>query len=282
MSKGTLITRVLFVVWLCYTLCHMDLDAYLEFAKKLAYQAGDIMREYFNAADQGLAIKADKTPVTAADKLINELVIGAVEEQYPKHGVMAEERSTNEAHHADLWVCDPIDGTKAFIWGVPTAMFSLAYVHAGTALIGVAYDPFQDKLYSAVKGQGSWCNGKSIAVSKQPLKGGIYAAGSSREHFSKWQGYYDRLEEQGAIIACFSGAVYKMMLIAQGKMIGYAEGLVNSHDIAAAKVIVEEAGGKVTLLDGSEPPLDRQNKGALVTNGVVHQELLTLLAQSTV
>lgn len=255
------------------------LDEYKDFGIKLARKAGIIMRKYFFATDQGLQYKSDNSPVTNADTEVNEIIIKEIEKVFPNHGVLAEERSTLNDTHKDVWVCDPVDGTKAFIWGVPTAMFSLAYVKDGEALVGIVYDPFLDRMYTAVKGKKAFCNDLPLKVSSNHLSGSLFGGGSSSRQFQKWQAFYEHLEANGVHVMWFSGAVYKMMLVASGKSIGYVEEQINTHDFAAAKVIVEEAGGKVTLLDGTEPRLDRLNKGALITNGVVHKEILELISQ---
>jgi len=257
----------------------MSLEQYQKFGVNLAREAGILMRRYFFDADPGTTYKADKSPLTKADTEINELVISMVGREFPDHGVLAEERSTMTSAHNEIWVCDPVDGTKAFTWGLPTAMFSLAYVKDGEALVGIVYDPFLERMYTAMKGKGALCNGSSLKVSDGGLRNSFYGGGSARSQFKQWNKFYDEVEARGARIMCFSGAVYKMMLVASGKSVGYAERELNSHDIAAAKVIVEEAGGKVTLLDGSGPKLNRLNKGALVSNGKVHDDLLRLIAK---
>ena len=96
----------------------------LHTAQRIAREAGDIMRRYFDG-DQQRQTKADGTPVTIADTTINSLVIQRLHETFPDDGVIGEEESTAGYGLGRKWLCDPVDGTKAFTWGVPTAMFSL-------------------------------------------------------------------------------------------------------------------------------------------------------------
>jgi fructose-1,6-bisphosphatase/inositol monophosphatase family enzyme len=152
-----------------------QMEEYLEFAKGLAKQAGQIMLDYFDG-DQQVEIKADNSPVTIADKTINDLVINEIAKAYPDHGVVGEEASTDKQDQEYVWFCDPVDGTKAFTWGLPTAMFSLALVTKGRPVMGVAYDPFLKRMFTAVKGQGAFCNGEKISVSSLDLYTGVRAA----------------------------------------------------------------------------------------------------------
>ncbi|MBU6501056.1 MAG: hypothetical protein KGJ89_02930 [Patescibacteria group bacterium] len=107
-------------------------------AKDIAKEAGVIMRKYFDE-DQHIEIKKDNTQVTIADKLINSLVIQRLAKAFPSDGVIGEEESTAEYGGGRKWFCDPIDGTAAYIWGVPTAMFSLGLVLDGRPVIPSAH-----------------------------------------------------------------------------------------------------------------------------------------------
>lgn len=241
-------------------------------AKTIAKQAGLIMRKYFNG-DQQVEHKEDGSPVTIADKQINRLAI----EELKKHfddGVIGEEEVTAEYGMGRRWFCDPIDGTKAFVWGLPTAMFSLGLVIDGTPVLGVAYDPFLDMLYEAVSGGGSYCNGEHLRVSSKELAGGYVAVTSSIEKLIKQPEHAERLIKAGARLVTFSGAVYKSCLVARGRLVGYIEGGVNAHDMAAVQVIVEEAGGKVTGFDGVKLNYAKPFKAAIVSNGIGHEQLV--------
>ncbi len=246
----------------------------LDFATSLAHEAGEIMRRYYQSNEKGIETKADKSPVTAADKEINDLLITRVAQIYPDHGVLGEEASTVTAIHKDVWVCDPIDGTAAFILGLPTAMFSLAFVQDGQSIVGVAYDPFEERLFTAIKGQGAFCNGQPIHVDPRGIQGAMVAGPSMASGVLHDQELYRDLIAQGATIPMFPGNVFKCALIAQGKLHGRIFGGPGAHDIAAIKVIVEEAGGKVTDLEGNEQRYDRAINGAIISNGVIHPQLV--------
>ena len=135
------------------------MEEYLEFAKHVAFYAGDLMKKNFNN-DIKIEYKEDRTPVTEIDKNINHYLITQVKKHFPYHDVLGEEESYINGNDFK-WVCDPIDGTSMFTRGIPVSVFSLALVYNGEPIVGVVYDPYQDKMYSAIKGSGAYCNNKN-------------------------------------------------------------------------------------------------------------------------
>lgn len=253
----------------------MKFQKELEEAKKIARLSGEIMLRYFDA-DQNTKFKDDDTPVTKADVLVNELVIERLNKAFPEDGIVGEEKSTTKLSKNRIWICDPIDGTIGYVWGTPTAMFSLALVIDGKPVVGVTYDPFLDRLYEGVVGQGSFCNGVRLQVSNKKLYRGQIAVTSNIEKL-KSHTYISKLQEAGAFMPVFSGAIYKSCLVAKGKFEGYIETAVGNHDMAAVQVLIEEAGGKVTGLKGEDLYYDLPFKGAVVSNELVHDELVKML-----
>lgn len=251
----------------------------VEFASELAHDAGKIITEYFYHADRSdVHEKDNKTLVTEADMQINQLVIDRLQATYPMHGVLGEEQSY-EAERSDLWVCDPIDGTHGLIQGVPTALFSLAYVVDGTPQVAVMFDPFQDLLFSAVQGNGAFCNGLRIHVSdRQVLEGATIGAAASYGQVKKRMPVYDWLADRKASLMLTPGNVFKSGLVTRGLIDGYIFPGRSAHDIAAAALIVAEAGGKVTDLDGKEQRYDRAIRGAIISNGHIHDDLVQAVA----
>lgn len=250
-------------------------DKELQVAKNVAYLAGKIMLEYFDG-DQQREHKDDGTEVTIADKKINSMAI----EELTKHfdyGIVGEEESTAEYGSGYRWFCDPIDGTKAFVMGVPTSTFSLGLVIDGKPVLGVAYSPFLDKLYTAVKGQGSFCNGEPIKVSEDDLNGHFVAVNSKLEDIVENPGYVKNLLNAGARPHSICGAVYNGCLVASGRFVGYSEPRTHAHDVAAIEVIIEEAGGKVTGLDGKPFDYTKPFRGLVASNGIVHDQILQAL-----
>lgn len=250
----------------------------LEIAKSIAFKAGVTMLKYFDG-DQQVETKDDGSPVTIADKMINTIVIYELKKHFPDDGIIGEEESTTDYGLGRKWICDPIDGTIAFTWGTPTSMFSLALVIDGKPVLGVVYDPFLNNLYHGIKGLGSFCNDKPISVSSSGLDYGRVALTSDARKLSEGLDFVKRLSKTKAYFAVFSGAVYKATLVAKGKFVGYIEEGVKAHDVAAVQVLVEEAGGKVTSLSGKNFEYTAPFKGAIISNGLVHNELVDIYNQ---
>ena len=253
----------------------MDFQKELNKAKEIARLSGKIIVEYFDA-DQQTRLKEDMSPVTKADILVNELVIKELQKAFPEDGIIGEEKSTTEHGRGRIWLCDPIDGTVGYVWGTPTAMFSLALVIDGEPVLGVAYDPFLDRLYEGVINRGSYCNGAKLEVSKRDLNGGHVAITASVDKIMTHE-YIPKLQAAGAYLPVFSGAVYKSCLVARGKFEGYIEYGVGTHDMAAVQVIVEEAGGVITNLKGERLDYGKPFQGAIVSNKLVHEKLVKMI-----
>jgi len=227
----------------------------------------------------GRTIKKDGSPVTKTDLAINSMVINEVKKHFPKHGVLGEEESHPIEGAEYVWVCDPVDGTIPFLRGVPTCMFSLALTHHGEPILGVAYDAFTNRLFFAEKGKGAFLNGKKIRVSKlKELKGSYIANEIWANMKYPLPGLEDDFvfKERGQMFDTNS-AVYNSCLIAAGQIEGYIFAHHTAHDIAAVKVIVEEAGGEVTDLFGKGQRYDMSIKGAIISNGTIHRKLISLV-----
>jgi fructose-1,6-bisphosphatase/inositol monophosphatase family enzyme len=195
---------------MCYITRMSNFSEELSVAKEIAKKSGEIMLKYFNS-DAKIDRKADDSPVTMADLEINRLVIEELQKHFDD-GIVGEEESTAEYGMGRRWICDPIDGTRAFTWGVPTAMFSLGFVVDGVSTVGVAYDPFLDRLYEAVAGGGSYCNGARIHVSSQTITQGYVGVSSSTEEVLKNPSQavlITKLLRKKARLASFSGSVYR-------------------------------------------------------------------------
>jgi fructose-1,6-bisphosphatase/inositol monophosphatase family enzyme len=244
----------------------------LEVAIKIARESGIIMLKYFDG-DQSIEFKEDNSPVTIADKTINSLVIDMLKEFFPEDGVVGEEESTSEYGMGRKWICDPIDGTAGYTQGTPTAMFSLALVIDGKPVLGVAYDPYLDKMYIGRVGVQSECNGQPIHTSKLTLKEGTLAVTGNVTKLVTYP-YFKKIIDNKIKMACFSGVVSKACLISKGRLLGLIESGANAHDLAAIHLILEGAGGKITSIDGSELTYLKPFKGAIISNSVVHNELV--------
>ncbi len=254
------------------------LDEYLQFAKDIAYYAKKVMLDGFNNK-LDLSFKDDKTVVTEVDRDINRYLIDRVKEKYNTHSVIGEE----EVYYSSskyVWVCDPLDGTGMFVNHIPVFVFSLALVYDGEVVVGVVYDPSMDKLYSATKGNGAFCNDIRISVNDKHL--GSLGYRTNVEIFNN-----DLIDEVSLIadlkkqskISSIGSVARSCMAIAAGDFScdvfpGSSHG---NCDIAASTLIVSEAGGCVTNFYGDVDRYDKNIKGAIISNGVSHNEILSVV-----
>lgn len=252
-------------------------DEYLIFSKEIAYEAGKIMKKYFSE-NNGANYKCDQTIVTKADIEINSLLIKKVKEKFPTHSVDGEEEQFGNSNY--VWVCDPVDGTAMYARHIPVAVFSLALVIDGVPTVGVVYDPFTDNLYSAVKGSGAYRNGKKICVNNIELDDM-----KSVSNMDMWPeaeyNLYDVIKELGkkTYFVGVGSVIRACMCVANGDFnLAIFPGTKHKNcDIAAVKVIVEEAGGKVTDLFGNEQRYDGSINGAVISNSFVHSEVIDVI-----
>lgn len=258
-------------------LSNEELFEYLEFAKEFSNIAGKIMIKYFKT-DSEFKYKLDQTIVTKADTDINELLIENVKKRFPNHSVDGEEDKFGSSNY--VWICDPIDGTAMYARRIPVAVFSLALVIDGMPVLGVVYDPFTDNLYSAVKGNGAYINDESIKVSNAKLGDqGCFS------NFDVWPtadyDIFDVLKILGKKVwfVDLGSVIRASMCVATGAFcFSIFPGTVGKYcDLAAVKVIVEEAGGKVTDLFGNNQRYDTDINGALISNGIVHDEVVSII-----
>ena len=252
-------------------------ERYLKFAKEIAHEAGKVMLKYFNS-NNGASYKGDKTIVTLADKEINTYLINRVKEEFPTHSVDGEEEQFGKSDY--VWVCDPVDGTAMYARHIPVAVFSLALVVDGIPQVGVIYDVFTDSLYTAIKGEGAYKNGEKITVNDFR-----FDDVRSVSHFDMWSraGYdiYDAIKILGkkSYFISIGSIIRASICVASGDFtVAIFPGTKRKNcDIAAVKVIVEEAGGKVTNFWGEEQRYDTDIDGAIISNGLVHDEIVELI-----
>ncbi|MBF1030700.1 MAG: inositol monophosphatase [Candidatus Nanosynbacter sp.] len=249
---------------------------WLDFAKSMALEAGDIMRKYFGKKPDS-HLKANNTIVTVADEEINDLVIKRVTERYPDHDIDGEEANQRRGSKY-VWVCDPIDGTASFAIGLPVSVFSLALVIDGQPEVGVIYAPFSERLYWAVRGQGVYLKSRPIHVSQDSLDDRVEMNVDwwPSAPWDVMQVVHDLAYEKDVYVTTVGSTTHAAALVARGEFVAsvFTGTKGKNVDIAAAKVIVEEAGGKVTDLFGREQRYDQDICGALVSNGVVHEDIV--------
>ncbi len=253
---------------------------YKDFAIKLAYKAGGLIKKNFSLGMKK-TWKTDYTPLTVTDLAINKLVLDTIQKIYPNHGVIAEEGSSKNTDAEYNWVCDPVDGTIPFSHGIPVCVFSLALVHNGKPILGVIYDPFLNRLFVGEKGKGTRLNGKIVKVSKtNSLKHTLINLEVPRQLGVDLNPMRRALNECKIItLGC---TLYGGMLVANGEFVASIFTGIKTHDAAALKIIVDEAGGKVTNIWGKDQLYNQDIKGYLATNGKVHNEIVKIIKKTAV
>lgn len=253
-----------------------DLAIELEFVKRLAERAKNIALKHYKTEIE-YKTKSDSSPVTIADEEINHMVIAEVINRFPRDGVLGEEQSWNK-HKNRLWVCDPIDGTKAFSIGLPTYMFSLALIDKGEPLVSVAINPASGDLFQAVSGGGTFLNDMPIRVSNRNMRDAWMLYPTSLNGLYKNQELYKCLSEKTYQANIVHGSVFKGTLIAQGLADGEIH-IETGHpwDFAAVSLLITEAGGQVTDAKGNKLRFDKELPNIVSSNGVIHDQLLDII-----
>ncbi len=247
----------------------------LQAALDAAEQAAGIARSLFRRNIE-VRIKADKSPVTEADVRCEMAIRDILEARFPSYGFFGEETGSRDASAENLWLVDPIDGTKAFVREY--AMFStqIALMRRGQIVLGVSSAPVYGELCYAERGGGAYLNGKRVRVSQvSTLESAALSSGNlkSLAAGAQWARY-------GALVAQLNrirgyGDFLHYHLLASGKIDAVIETDVNILDIAACVAIVNEAGGRFTDLSGA--PITLQSTSVLATNGPMHAPILAAL-----
>ena len=243
----------------------------LSFTNRVADRAADIAMSYFRSRFD-VKIKPDMTPVTEADLAVEEMFRKEVSVVFPSDVVVGEEHGIAEGDRR--WVIDPIDGTKNFTDGVPIWGTLIALQIGGRGVLGVASAPAMGERYVAVRGGGATCNGERISVRSRPLDHSFLIYSSVESWFDDRRNAFEALVRATRRNRGF-GDFWGHMLVARGAADIMAEPELRIWDWAAAEVIVEEAGGRMTTFEG-EPLGD--GSSVLTTSAAVHDQVLRVLS----
>ena len=250
------------------------MHADLTFALDLADLADAITTERFQADDLAVETKPDLSPVTEADRAVEQALRKRIGEERPGHSVVGEEFGADQPGTA-RWILDPIDGTKNYVRGLPVWASLIALERDGRVEVGVASAPALHRRWWAARGQGSFVNGRRIHVSRIADLGDAVLSYAS---LTSWEQHGMGQEFLALARACWRtrgfGDFWSHMLVAEGAADLAVEPEVEVWDLAAPQVIVEEAGGRFTNLDGIPTPAG----GSVVSsNGLLHDRVLATL-----
>lgn len=217
--------------------------------------------------------------VTQVDITVQEFLKDALYKLAPDIQFLGEETGLQQMNTDSYWILDPVDGTTNLMHDYQHSVVSLALCQRNEIVAGIIYDPFHEELFSAVKGEGSFLNGKPIHVSSaQKLSETIIGVGTAKREQTKDNfARFLRVYENSQDIRRIGSAALELAYTACGRQGGYFEAYLNPWDYAAGMLIVQEAGGTVSDWRGKnlDPAQGSQVAG---TNGNVHDELLRLLA----
>jgi histidinol-phosphatase len=247
----------------------------LEAALAAAAAAAQVIRRAYEG-EASVRTKPDGSPVTDADLAAERAIRAVVQERFPKDGFYGEESAADRMDAEWLWLVDPIDGTKSFVRRYPMFSTQIAVMRRGRLELGVSSAPIYGETAWAERGGGAWLEGKRIAVSRiAGIEEAALSTGNLRSLAlgPRWAGL-GRLVGKADRIRGY-GDFLHYHLLASGRIEAVIESDVHILDVAALAVIVEEAGGRVTDLEGAAIGLATHS--ILATNGALHETILASL-----
>lgn len=249
-----------------------------KFAVSLAKKAGDFIYDNFGKVKK-VEKKGFRNYVTDVDKKAEKMIISAIRERFPSHGILSEERGVIKGKSDYLWIIDPIDGTHNYMAKIPIYGVSIALYFREEGLVGVNYLPHLRELYEAEKGKGAYLNDKKIKVSNikslnesfiLPESG--YRIKNVKEKFRD----FETLTKKAKKVRILGSFVFQLSYVAGGRAEGVIGESTQPWDCAASVLIIKEAGGKVTNFKGKDFVVIEDNH-IIATNGKIHNQLLKLL-----
>ncbi|MGH3321146.1 MAG: histidinol-phosphatase [Streptosporangiaceae bacterium] len=252
----------------------------LRFAHVLADEADNITTDRFRALDLSIDTKPDLTPVSDADRAVEHTLRATLRRARPRDAVLGEEYGRS-GYGPRCWVIDPIDGTKNFVRGVPVWATLIALMEHDEVVVGVVDAPALSRRWWAARGAGTW-TGRSLSrasrcrvsdVSRLADASFSYSSLSGWEGLGRLDGFLDLSRQVWRTRAY--GDFWSHVLVAEGSVDASAEPEVSLWDLAALAVIVDEAGGRVTNLEGTPGP---DGRSVVCSNGLLHDEVLARLS----
>ena len=256
--------------------------SYLNVAVRACRAAGRIQRAAFGEVLR-VEHKGEIDLVTGIDRASEKAILAIIGRAFPGHGVLAEESDPRAGDAEHLWVVDPLDGTTNYSRGFPYFCVSVALARAGQVIVAAVHQPLLDELFTAVRGQGAFLNGRPIRVSGQTrLDQAFLATGfpydirrSRRNNIA----HFARFATRCLAVRRAGAAALDLSYVAAGRFDGFWELKLRPWDIAAASLLVEEAGGRITGTGGR--PWRLGVRDVVASNGLVHAEMLEVLRGGT-
>ena len=255
--------------------------SFLEVAVEAARRAGALLLEHRGAA---LTVSTKSSPinlVTDIDRGAEALVVDTIHGHFPGHSILAEEGGALERSHTHRWIVDPLDGTTNFVHGLPLFAVSVALEVDGRAVVGVVFDPNLGECFTAERGRGARVNGVPLRVSSTATLGeSLLATGfpyDVRAAADNNLAEHAALTRRSRIVRELGSAALSLASVAAGRLDGFWELGLGPWDVAAGALLVEEAGGRVTSLEGG--PVDPATPAVVASNGTIHDEIIRTLKE---
>jgi myo-inositol-1(or 4)-monophosphatase len=258
------------------------MSKFLDVAIEIAREAGKILRSEFDRPKQ-ISYKGEVDIVTESDRRSEALIVGRLRKHFPEHAIIAEEGGTGAAAGAKYcWHVDPLDGTTNFAHGYPCFAVSIGLAEEGRPIAGVVFNPVSDEMFTAARGEGAFLNGKAIHVSPiEKLAYSLVATGFPTHHRKRSANinYCCEFTLRSHGVRRDGSAALDLCSVACGRFEAYWEFNLHSWDSAAGVLLVEEAGGRVTDMNGE--PYKLGGPHTLATNGRIHGEMqeIALIAE---
>ncbi|HEX6558432.1 MAG TPA: histidinol-phosphatase [Longimicrobiales bacterium] len=246
----------------------------LEFAVEVAWRAGRASLAYYQTGIAAEA-KADLSPVTAADRMAEQIARELITTKCPHDGIIGEEYGVVREEASRRWILDPIDGTRTFVRGVPLFGSLLALEEDGESVIGVMYFPALEETIYAARGEGCWWNGRRALVSDEVNMDGALVLTTDVEMIEK-QGFsagWNRVRSRVGLVRTW-GDCYGHALVATGRAEAMLDPVMSVWDAAALQPIIEEAGGVFTDWHGTAT---HRGGSAVSTNAALAREIRNAL-----
>lgn len=245
----------------------------------ISKEAGELIRSKYET-NFTLEFKTNESDlVTDVDKASEKIIVDFVKKKYPTHGIITEEGGTTVSNSEYNWVIDPLDGTVNFAHGFPMFAVSIGVQKNEETVAGVVYDVMHDVVYSAEIGSGAYENDKRIKVNENAnLRHALLVTGfpyDVRENPDNALGKFVALTKASRGIRRLGSAAIDFCYVAKGVFDGFWEVHLKPWDMCAGKLIVEEAGGRVTDFHGEK--INIFSKRILATNGRIHNEMISVL-----
>ncbi len=241
----------------------------LDFAIKVSKRVGKLLLSEWGNPEK-LATKSNfQDLITDMDEKAQKIIVDSIRKNFPEDGILSEEGIDERAE--SYWVIDPIDGTVNYAFGLPSFSVSIAYVKGDEVELGVVHVPTLDETYYAKFGEGAYMNGERIRVSSRGnLKECIGLLGFFRGFTSK---VLELFEDKVVRMRILGSLAVAIVYVAHGRADFAIAKRANVWDVAAANLILKEAGGTITDMSGN-PILLESNNGYVFSNGKVHQDVL--------